>query len=120
MKRIKKSTWISVLCVFSAIAASQIYGTVQTEKAENETVKIIPTQNAEEAIDMTDSSSEISSPEKEKSEVHTKPIEEKSETLKTETPIIESRTEEVSRPVSAPIKPQPSPSPISFSLPETG
>lgn len=41
MKNMKKSTWIAILCVLLAIAASQIYGTIGTERAERETVTMV-------------------------------------------------------------------------------
>lgn len=115
MKKIKKSTWIAILCVISAITASQIYGTVGTEKAETDSVTKVS--------EMTTEVSETPKPEK------PAPI----RNLTPEEPIIKQtekkemnesntiETPEVSRAVSSPdvITDAPEET-VVFSLPSTG
>ncbi len=97
MKNMKKSTWIAILCVLLAIAASQIYGTLGTERAERETVTMV-------------------------SEVKETVVPAPTPTL-APTPVPTPTLPPVTRSVAAdnaPADTQPQKAPLSFSLPSSG
>lgn len=119
MKKMKRSTWIAILCVLLAIMASQIYGTVTTERAEHETVTMVAenarkTETILSKEPVPSSVLEVKGSDKMNASTKDHPSE------KAQTAEVEEVTE-ITRPVSAPSTPEVTPSaPISFSLPSAG
>jgi len=119
MKKMKRSTWIAILCVFLAIMASQIYGTITTERAEHETVTMVAEDVPKTETKLSKEPASSPVPEEKRSEKINTSVK---DTLSEKTQI--EQTEEITkitRPVSAPNTPEVTPSsPISFSLPSAG
>lgn len=101
MKKMKKSTWISWLCILAALIASQLYRPLQTEKAETVTTVHTVTPAPTAALEKPPSASVPSAAAHPKTPTYT----------------------ETSAPASsaaATPSPSPTPSPLSFSLPAPG